>query len=229
MKKHPFTKRTVLMAILVSLTSFSYGQKMGLEEGMKNGFDLYNTGEEHWEWIEAAESLADLSKKYPNEWLPYYWASYMYTQIARASFKNPPEGITSEKMVDNAQKYLDLASARIKDKTPEQEVDFHMLQGLTYSFRKDDKEKFKELKEIETTAAIRKDPNNPTLLVNLGLDLFFRGDYQSVYAARVLFLQARQKFNSRLKPRYMSTHFAEQWVNYWEPQAQKKILELTKQ
>ena len=108
--------------------------------------------EEFEDWVEGAESLVDLSEKHSEEWLSYYWASYMYTQIARASRRNPPDGITAEGMVDKAQKYLDLAKQRIKDFTTEQEVDFHMLQQLIYSFRTspdNDKNKFENLAKIE--------------------------------------------------------------------------------
>ncbi len=215
-----------LLLMLVSASVPVLAQDKGFEEGMKTGFDIFNEGEDHEAWVEGAESLVELADDHPEEWLPYYWASYMYTQIARASKQNPPKGVSSEKMLDNAQKYLDLASKRIEDKTPEQEVDIHMLQRLTYTFREDDN-KFNPLAEREFKEAIRKDPNHPLLLVGLGLNLLFRGDYQSVYAARVLLLKAKEKFDSRMKPRYMSTHFVEQWVNYWEPQSKKKILELT--
>lgn len=222
-------KLTLLITVLL-LSQLLTAQNANFEEGMKKGFDAFNDGELHKDWIGAAESLVDLAKKHTDQWLPYYWASYMYTQIARASYKDPPEGITVSGMLDLSQKNLDLASKRIKDKTLEQQADFHVLQGLIYSFRpspEGEKDKFTKLKAAETKAAIRKAPDSPLVMVDLGLDLLFRDDFQSVYAGRVLLLKAREKFNSRMKPRYMSTHYSEQWVDYWEPQSRKGIMKLT--
>lgn len=215
--------------LLIGILSLK-AQNKNFEEGMKKGFEMFDKGEEFKDWLGGAESLVSLSDKHPNEWLSYYWASYMYTQLARGLPKNPPKGITREKMVDNAQVYINKGKQRIKDWTIEQEVDFHMLQQLIYSFRKppeDDKEKFKKLADIELKDALRKDPNHPLVLVSVGIDLYFAdGDFRNTYGANALLMKAKGIFDNRLKPRYMSTDYAEQWVEYWAPVVQKKLLEL---
>ena len=72
-----------------------------------------------------------------------------------------------------------------------------------------------------------KDANHPLVLVSLGLDLYHKGgDYTVAYGSYALLSKAKEIFDNRMNPRYMSTHYAEQWVEYWMPQIKNKFLEL---
>ena len=164
-------KKLVLLIGLLFTSEFTISQHVDFEEGMKKGFDIYSEGEAHEDWVEGAESLAKLADKHPDEWLSYYWASYMYTQIARAALRDTEKKVNPEEMLDNAQKYLDMASKRVKDKTLEQQVDFHMLQQLLYRFRRppaDDKEKYNTLARSREKVRLEKRPKSPTCLGNYG-------------------------------------------------------------
>ena len=229
--------KSLILSVTFSLLSIAvlFSQNQSLEEGMKEGFTTYDKGEEYVDWVQGAEMLTELGKKHPNEWLPEYWASYFYTQISRAlpSVENPPKGMTVNRLIDLSQKNFDRASKKIKNKTPEQESDFHALQSLIYSFRagtaKDEteKKKLQELEVAEIKKAVQKNPNNPVIEVIIACDLAYKPDYGSLVAARALFLKAKHKFNNRFGPRYMSAHWNEEWLGYWLPLSEKGVKKLT--
>jgi len=227
---------TFLITVFYAFTSIAlYSQNVNLEEGMKNGFDTFTKGKTFEEWIKGAKIMNELGQKYPNEWLPNYWASYLYTQLTFNIPKdNPPKGITSKSIVDEAQKNLDLALQKVNDMRPDIRSDFHALQTLIYDFRqwtnKDEniKAEFLDKRQFEIKQAIMLNSNSPLVDVIIGTDLIKRRDLTSVYAGRILLLHAKKKYDERLVPRYMSSHWNEQWINHWLSQSVKGIEALTK-
>ena len=213
-----------------------FSQDSAFAEGMKEGFTAFDKGEKYEDWIRGAELLSTLGKKYPDEWLPEYWSSYFYTQIARgfSSVKNPPKDMSTKQLLKLSQQNLDVASAKIKHKSPEQESDFHALQSLIYSFQSgvaksnEDKKKFKEMETLEIKQAIQKNPNNPLMEVIIATKLIYQRDYKSILAGRTLLLKAKQTFDCRFGPRYLSTHWNEEWLGYWLPLSEKGISKLSR-
>lgn len=216
-------KKLMLLTFLASTSVHIIAQDKGFEEGMKAGFDLFTEGEAFEDWVKAAEDLTSLGKQYPQEWLPEYWSSYLYTQLVRGLPEDPPTGVTATILLNESQKNFDKAFQKIKNPTAEIRSDFHALQALIYAFNGNSSKE-----EIEFKKAIQANPNNPLIDVSLATDLVKRNDYTSLYSARILFLRAKNIYNSRTKPRYMSTHWNEEWLGYWLPQAEKGLETLTK-
>lgn len=215
-------KPALCLGLLVSISSLVYSQKVTLNEGMKAGFDLFTDGEEFADWLKAAEDLSSLGKEHPNEWLPEYWSSYFYTQIARGFPENPPKGVTKAGLLKKSQENFDRAFKKVQRPSPETQSEFYMLQALIYAFNGLEAEE-----DIEIKKAIKANPNNPLIDVYLATDLIRTKDYKSLYSARVLLVRAKNKYASRMKPRYLSAHWNEEWVGYWLPQAEKGLTQLT--
>ena len=214
--------------------SVVYSRDGNFEKGMKSGFDTFTNGKTFDEWIKGAKILSKLGETYPDKWLPEYWSSYLYTQLTFAIPKNnPPKGVTSQSILDESQKNFAKAFRKVKNMTPEIRSDFHVLQSLIYDFRnwssKDKALKARMLskREAEVRNAIRLSPNSPLVDVIIGTDLIKRKDFTSVFAGRILLLHAQDKFNQRLVPRYMSSHWNEQWINFWLSKSKKEIKTLT--
>lgn len=209
-----------MLGFLTTLTVL--GQVKSLEEGMKEGFDTYTDGETFEEWLKAAKMLSILGERYPDQWLPEYWSSYFYTQLTFAIPENYADKTVSKSSILQAsQENFDNALEKVKSMTPQIRSDFHALQSLIfafYSYSSEDealKTEFekKELKEIKS--GILSNYNNPLLDIILAVKLIRTRDVASTYAARNLLLNAKQIYDSRVEPRYMSTHWNEQWIEYW--------------
>ncbi len=230
-------KKVILLSTLGSaLALASLSQDKSLEIEMKKGFDAYTDGETFGDWLTAAKMLSDLGDRSPNEWLPNYWSSYFYTQLTFSI----PEGyadkaITKTSILKASQDNFDKAFGKVDNMTPQIRSDFHALQSLIYAFRnyssenealKSEYEK-KELDEIKS--GIRNDYNNPLLDVILAVRLIRNRDFISTYAARNLLLKAKGIYDSRMEPRYMSTHWNEQWIEHWMGQSKKGLGKLLTQ
>jgi hypothetical protein len=224
---------TVLFSLgLVSTGNFTYGQSSNLEKTMKQEFDNYTNGKKFQDWFQSAETLDEVGKKFPNEWLPEFWASYFYTQISSIVPKeNPPKDISSQIILDKSQRNFDSAYNKVKNMTPQLESDFLVLQSLIYDFRNwlsnDEtiKKEFQSKRENTVKKAIGLSQDSPVLEVYIATDLIKLKDLKSIYAGRNLLYEAQRKFNQRQKPRYMSTHFIEQWVEFWIGHSEKLIKE----
>lgn len=224
---------SLLLIILFSLNIYS--EQDSYKQGMKEGFDTYSNGETYSDWVKGAEILSATGKKHPNEWLPEYWASYFYTQIARVfnSIKNPPENQSMNGLLNLSQKNLDIAISKLDNLTPSQKSDIAVLQALIYDFRaiaaadKTVQKNFEEKSNLQIKLAVKENSDNPLMEVYIGTSLMFKKDLSSTLAARSLFLKAKQVFDARIQPRYLSTHWAEQWIQYWIPQSEKGLAKLS--
>ncbi len=229
--------KTVLLFLMgISLSIPVLSQNKSLEEEMKKGFDTYTDGKTFNDWFRGAKIMEETGSKYPKEWLPDYWAGFFYTQLSFSIPKeNVSERITKHVMLDASQKNFDNAFNKVDHMTPSIRSDFHVLQAMIYSFRgwysEDDaaKNMFQNKAESEVKSAFRLNESNPLIMVNRAINLIKRKDYASVYAGRVLLLTAKNKYESRLRPRYMSTHWNEQFIGYWLGQANKGLKILTAQ
>nr|WP_299169026.1 hypothetical protein [uncultured Allomuricauda sp.] len=228
-------KTTKLLTILLLSICVLNAQSENFSEEMQKGFDTYSNGETFLDWKKGAEILEKVSESYKDQWLPNYWASYFYTQLVRNIPKdNRPEGVTEELLLKKSQENIDKAYGRIKKMNKEIKSDFHALQSLIYNFSEWTsgnealKKEFREKAETELKKAISANSNNPLADVIVATNLVKKGDYQSVYAGRVLLLTAKRKYDMRIEPRYMSSHWNEQWIGYWLGSANKGVEFLTK-
>ncbi|PWL39471.1 hypothetical protein DKG77_01135 [Flagellimonas aquimarina] len=228
-------KTSKLLVICLLSISFVKAQSKSFSDDMKTGFDTYSNGETFSDWKKGAEILEKVSESYKDQWLPNYWASYFYTQLVRNIPKdNRPEGVTEELLLKKAQENIDKAYGRIEKMNQKMKSDFHALQSLIYNFSEWTsvnevlKKEFHEKAETELKRAISSNSNNPLTDVIVATNLIKKGEYQSVYAGRVLLLNAKSKYDMRIEPRYMSSHWNEQWIGYWLGSANKGVEFLTK-
>jgi hypothetical protein len=227
----------VFLTLYLSANSIFAQTGDSLEKSMKHGFDTYNNGEVFKDWIKGVEELSEVGKKHSNEWLPEFWASYLYTQLARAIPKeNPPKGVTIQSLLDKSQGNFDLAMKKAKNATPQVQSDFLILQSLIYDFKlgtlSNDKSKkeYQNKREEIIKQAVKLNPDSPTLKVYIATtDLLRKRDLTSVFTGRTLLVQAKREFSKREKPRYMSTDFAEEWIGFWLGQSEKGLEYLTKE
>ncbi len=224
-----------LLTILLLSTYLLSAQSEDFSKEMKKGFDTYTNGKTFMDWKKGAEILERVGKDYSNEWLPDYWASYFYTQLVRNIPKeNSSVEVSVKGLLKKSQESLDKAQAKVKNLSKEMESDFHALQALIYNFSEwtsdNDtlKKEFNEKAKLELKRAIRANTNSPLTDVIVATNLIKKGDYESVYAGRVLLLNAKQKYDSRIAPRYLSSHWNEQWIGYWLGSANKGVEFLTK-
>ena len=194
---------------------------------MKEALTIHYTTTSVMGEIEALNAFKSLSKKYPNQWLPDYWAAYLCTQVARLKGRvdNFPEDLDPRALIFEAQQHFDSANKRLP-----QQSDFHMLQGFINNFQnwivaetEEDKERYTQLRKIEFKAAARLNPKNPLLMVLNGIDLTGEDKtYQEVIAGIILLEKADEIF-SAAPNRSMTTYWNKDFIPFWKSRAEKRL------
>ncbi|SHH09123.1 hypothetical protein [Flagellimonas flava] len=229
----------VFRRILILITSISLvglnAQTNDFEKRLEESYNLYTNGEHITDWLDGIESLEKLGNEFSSKTLANYWASYFYTQVARAlvNAKEVPKEINTKYLLDKSQGNLDLVRSRIDGSSSVKPSDIHALQYLIYSFRngtsKDDlmKKKFSDKAEEELKKAISLNPNNPLCDVIIATNLIKKQDLESVFAGRILLINAKNKFDQSMEPKFLTTNWNEEWIKFWLAGANKGVKFLT--
>jgi len=209
-----------------------------LAEEMEAALKLHEDAKDYAGEVKAAEAFAKITEKYTSEWLPAYWASYLYTQLTNILVRDitvAKEGTTIDGMISKSQKYLDLAKERKGEMTTSEQADFHNLQGLIYFFKartaeiEEYKNQHLEERTKSISLAINLDAQNPNAQVMAATELIRYGynekDLQKVLGGKLLLENAKKTYQNRKTKRSMTTHWAEDFVNFWLGFANKTIKE----
>lgn len=216
-----------IIILLLSLSTFAHSQKYPrinnifpsheLEE-IETAVNLF------WKWdgdedpINAVKLLKKISKKYPNNWLAPYWASYISTQIAN-SIEN------KKNYLHIAQTYFDKADLIfVSTKDSVTYSYFEGLQSLIFRLKmfnstNDDKKKNYQKKAINRlNNALSLNPNNPVLWVLLATQskLNFKDNMGDRISSIIILQNAEKEFDliENRGPAEIS-YWNEHWIKPW--------------
>jgi len=200
----------------------------GFAEDMEAAMKLHEEAKDYNDEYKASQAFVELTDKYPSEWLPVYWSSYLYTQLINILVQDSsvaPEGTTIEDMILTSQEHLNTAKERKGKMTASEEADFHNLQGLIYFFKartaktEDEKNKYLSMRTKTISKAITLEPDNPNALVMAATELIRYGyneeDLQKVVGGKLLLESAKATYEKGNSNRSMTTYWAKDFVNFW--------------
>lgn len=232
--------RYLLCVWLLFFFSISGGiaQNRNFAQEMEFALHIHDTASVFESELKAVKAFERVGKKYNNEWLPQYWAAYLYTQIGRL-VDRLERAEARMSFIDKAQEKFDLAAKLLPNKTVEDQSSFHALQGLIYLFKSrfsegTDSKIYAELGVEEVNKAIQTNPNNPLVFVlsatslirsttNLGQDGEAEPDLRKVLAGNILLEKAKTIFERARPDRSMTTHWNQEWLSFWLPYSEKLL------
>ena len=225
-------KKTLLLAVLflctlagLSAQSKKFSKKMSIALG------IHDTASTVGSELMALKAFQELVQKYPEEWLPAYWAAYLCTQIARLDGRSDqfPENLNGRQLLLDSKSYYDQAFKIKANKTDQEHSDFLMLEGFIYGFyinmvAKTDEERatYQKIKQDRYKQAILLNPRNPLMYVMQGISLSQRDEYQSVLAGIGLLDYAESIFN-KTSNRALSTHWNKDFIKFWRARGENKL------
>lgn len=208
------------------------GQNPELIEDLEFAIQIHDTASVYESESEATEAFEKVCEKYPQNWRPFYWTAYMYTQVGRLVeiMKRDDDPMT---FIDKAQAYFDKASTRLPDKTSGEQSDFQALQSLIYLFKarysedETSQNKFKAASEDALNQAIQANPENPLVYVLTGTALIGEGarekNVADILAGRILLKQAQKMFEAARLERSLTVHWNREWLPFWLPYSEKLL------
>ncbi len=223
-------KKLILPILGLLLAGAAFGQSFQSE--MAGALNLHEIAKTPADQLKGLESMEALTKKYPNEWLPNFWAAYQCTQMNMLKGKeNYPASLNPEELLDRSEKYLgaarDLAKTEITDRL---NSDFHALQSLIYDFRqgsakdKDSAAKLKALSDKARKKALALSPDSPVMKVFVATEIGRKPEatYAELVAAIQLMKQAKETFDTQ-PVRAITTSFNQEWIQFWLPWLDGKL------
>ena len=223
-----------LLIAFILVATFAHSQGPSYAKLMKSALHVHDTASNYSSEQAAASAFERTAELFPDEWLPNYWASYVYTQLHNSvGLPDAPKGITKKKLMDKAQQQFDLAKSRVKTNSPEIESDLHALQAFIHYFNGIDA-KNKELGKPffdkyaeEIKLSLKSNPNNPLVSVIIGTEMVSKkDDISSIIAGRALLNVANQEFKKSNQPRALTTSWNHEWLwLFWLNYADKQLKE----
>ncbi len=224
-----------LVSILFLLAEVSVSQNNSFYSSMDDALNYHTSSDNNWphDSFKSAEAFVKIAQENPDTWEPYFWASYIYTQIARGI--SPTElktrNLTKEEILDLSQEYLNKAKEDMVA-TKELASDYHVLQSLIYTFRasfsQSDTERYKysQLQKTSLYESIKSDNENPVSWVLIGTELYSRGlqegNYGMIAAAKVMLKQAGGKFEQNEKDFItQNNYWNAAWYKFWLGRAER--------
>ncbi|MBO6523182.1 MAG: hypothetical protein JJ971_05095 [Balneolaceae bacterium] len=228
-------KTLILVSILVLLAEVSVSQNNSFYSSMDDALSLHTSSDNNWpnDSFKSVEAFVKIAQDNPDRWEPYFWASYVYTQIARGISPTDLEtrNLTKEKILDLSQEYLSKAKGDMIT-TEELASDYHVLQSLIYTFRasfsQSDTERYKyiELQKESLYESIKSDNENPVSWVLIGTELYSRGiqegNYGMIAAAKVMLKEAGEIFEMNKKDSItQNNYWNAAWYKFWLGRAER--------
>ncbi|NIR73224.1 hypothetical protein GWO43_08005 [candidate division KSB1 bacterium] len=222
---------SVLTFCLLTATQV-LGQNPELVKDLEFAIHIHDTASVFESEIEATAAFEKVCEKFPENWRPFYWTAYMYTQIGRAVdiLKRNEDPMS---FIDEAQAYFDKAAARLSNKTSGEQSDFQALQSLIYLFKarfsEDETSQniFKAAGQDALNQAIQANPENPLVYVLTGTALIGEGtgekNMADILAGRVLLKEAQKKFEAARPERSLTLHWNREWLPFWLPYTEKLL------
>lgn len=224
-------KKCLSTLLFLFAVNLSFGQIFAKE--MKAALLHHDTASIVTTEVVALQAFEKLMKKYPEEWLPAYWASYLCTQIARLEGRSPefPKDMNAKELLQRSQQYFDYADKALAEKTKQEQSDFHVLQGFIYSFfagtiakNGEEKGKYFSMMDQEYRKAIKANPTNPLFLVLKAIRLGTspESQYGDVAAAIALLEYCKQIYDAAPN-RALTTYWNKDFIGFWKSRAEKNL------
>lgn len=237
--KYLYSLSTCIFFLSISLV-YSQTDKSGYEKSMKAALFMHDTASAFASEQAVADLYEEIGRKYPNEWLPNYWASYIYTQLANIHGRVPdtPENIGKKELLDMAQEQLDKAKEKNKNADHLTQSDFHALQAFIHFFKlhfarssiqpEEIINKEKEAYQENMKVSLRLNKSNPLTMVLIGTSMMSKPDvdFRDALAAKTLLEKANELFKQSDTPRALTTHWNQEWLGlFWLKNADTKFSE----
>lgn len=224
--------RISFFSTLLLLTSAVLAQSPDYTKAMKSALHVHDTASTYQAEQAAASAFQKIGNDFTDEWLPNYWASYVYTQLHNATgLPDAPKGISKEQLMSTAQKQLDIARSKVKEMTPTINSDLKALQAFIYYFNARDTGREKGIPlynqyVAELKSCLNDNPDNPLAFVLMGTEMLNKvDDIKSVAGGRALLKMADQKFKEAEQLRALTTAWNHEWLwLYWLKFSDKQIL-----
>jgi hypothetical protein len=216
-------KNILSVFVLLIMLSSATAQSKKFANEMRAALHLHDTAKVINSELASLEAFKKLAEKYPNEWLPGYWAAYLCNQIARLSGRDPnfPKNLTKQGLIDQSTKYIGIAKKNASKVTEQEKSDLYALQGLLYSIVEGSK--YDTLMQDEYKKAIKINPSNVNLQVQFAIGLTRENlKYQNLVTALAIFDNANQFF-SKIENRALTTYYSKDFVGFWRGQAMDKL------
>jgi len=225
-------KRMSILALCLLATTQLLAQNPELIADMEFAIQIHDTASVFESELEAINAFEKVCEKYPDQWRPFYWTAYMYTQIGRLVeiMERDDDPVV---FVDKAQAYFDKASARLPDRTKDERANFQALQSLIYLFKarysesEASRDEFKTASQEALHQAIRANPENPLVYVLTGTALIGEGarekNIADILAGRILLKEAQKMFEKADPKRSLTLHWNSEWLPFWLPYSEKLI------
>lgn len=229
-----------LIGVIIFITSLSAQSNKAYENAMKSALFMHDTASSYSSEQAVANLYEKIAREYQNEWLPNYWASYVYTQLNNMYGRVPdtPKNVTKNDLMNKAQEHLDQARSRMPDGDKLVESDIHALQALIHYFNfrmsqsasggEDMILEKKQQYQSELKLSLQKNLENPLVLVMLGTTLLGNkeSDFKDTLAARIMLNKANELFKQSDTHRALSTRWNQEWLwLFWLKHADKKLQE----
>lgn len=223
--------RNFLLVILILIGAQSVRAQKKFEKDIKEALYIHDTASSLSSEIVALKAFQKLTKKYPKEWLGYYWLAYLNTQVARLDgmFDDFPKELDSKEMIRESLNLHKRSYELKKNKTDAEESDFLALEGFIYSWfsyrlaeNEEQKSQYNDKKVSKYKKAISLNPKNPLMYVLAATPLARSEDYNDILASLALFDAAESIFN-QVENRGMTTYWNKDFIGYWRSQAKKNL------
>jgi len=229
-----------LIAILIPV--YSYAQDAQYVREMEEALSLHEEAQNFNDEMGAIKAFELISKKYPEEWHPHFWASYIFTQAAMLEGRvdDFPDDRSAKELVEESWEQYVKAEAKLKNPNNVLLSEFHLLNGFINHFRaqysidsESEKNKFNQIRDEEYKTAAKLNSSNPNLLILLTLPKTSSADttsstYKDIYLALNLIKYAEDMMN-KVSSRANSTYWAMDFIPFWKNRASGNLYEALKE
>ena len=230
--------KSITTLLFICTITFNTIAQNSYEKKMEAALNLHTAAKTFEDEKKSEKAYLDIAES-ENNWLAYYWASYIQTQLFNAFENpdtNPPQNVSAANILGKAQEHLDNAR-NLADKSNNNYLsDIEALQLLIYQFNirivSDADEQALLIEKMNTSLkkATLLNRENPLIFVILGTNMVGSTDkYSQLIAGRQLLIEADRLFKNRKIHRSLSTHFNEEWLGlFWLDFADKQLEKMGK-
>ncbi len=220
---------TIFIGLILSVNSIA-AQNRELAADLLYAIHIHDTAQVVKSELVSLEAFEKLVKKYPNEWLPSYWAAYLCTQIARLDGRDPgfPKSLSYEEMIGKAETHFAACKAKAININTVEKSDLHAMQGFIYTFlRKAINDKYDSLVQREYKKSLAINPLNVNLQIQFAIGLSNRAgsSYQDLVTALGIF-EYNRIFFGKIDNRALTTYYAKDFVDFWRRNTEEKLTKM---
>jgi len=212
--------KTLLKLLMLLVITTSCSQTKNFKSDIEKAHSVYTNAKDLKGNLEGLKAYEKLFNKYPNEWLPKFWAAYISSSIARIDADNKKTHLSK------GMKYYQEAKKMGYDKYPSE---FMALEGYVYSMHrltsKDaEREEYKNLMEKAFQKSVLLDIDNPITQILEGMSISFNGmkdsKFRKVAAGRTLILSSKEKLTKYKDSIFLTPYFNYEMIDAFMPQIQ---------